>query len=60
MHAALTPCPHAPCAPRPYASALMPSPSPSQIRQRKFQMHNKEWLEVIDEDEAEEYAKPVS
>ena len=23
----------------------------SQIRQRKFQMHNKEWLEVIDEDE---------
>ena len=23
----------------------------SQIRQRKFQMHNKEWLEVVDEDE---------
>ena len=55
MHAALTPCPHAPCAPHPYA--LTPSsPPPLQIRQRKFHMHNKEWLEVIDEDEAEEYA----
>ena len=31
----------------------------SQIRQRKFQMHNKEWLEVIDEDEAEEYEDAV-
>ena len=31
----------------------------SQIRQRKFQMHNKEWLEVIDEDEAEEYEHAV-
>ena len=30
----------------------------SQIRQRKFQMHNKEWLEVVDEDEAEEYQAP--
>ena len=27
----------------------------SQIRQRKFAMHNQEWLEVVDEDEAEEY-----
>ena len=32
----------------------------SQIRQRKFQMHNKEWLEVIDEDEAEEYEDAVA
>jgi len=27
----------------------------AQIRQRKFAMHNHEWLEVVDEDEAEEY-----
>ena len=26
-----------------------------QIRQIKFRTHNKEWLEVVDEDEAEEY-----
>ena len=32
----------------------------SQIRQRKFQMHNKEWLEVVDEDEAEEYQDAVA
>jgi len=31
-----------------------------QIRQRKFQMHNKEWLEVVDEDEAEEYQDAVA
>jgi len=27
----------------------------AQIRQRKFQMHNHQWLELVDEDEAEEY-----
>ena len=31
-----------------------------QIRQRKFAMHNKEWLEVVDEDEAEEYQDAVA
>ena len=31
-----------------------------QIRQRKFQMHNREWLEVVDEDEAEEYNDAVA
>ena len=31
-----------------------------QIRQRKFQMHNQEWLEVVDEDEAEEYQDAVA
>jgi len=31
-----------------------------QIRQRKFQMYNKEWLEVVDEDEAEEYRDAVA
>ena len=51
----------APCTP----PSRLPSPPPlrrlvaSQIRQRKFQMHNKEWLEVIDEDEAEEYEDAV-
>ena len=37
-----------------------PASLPLQIRQRKFQMHNKEWLEVIDEDEAEEYEDAVA
>jgi len=27
----------------------------AQIRQRKFEMHNKEWLDAVDEDEVEEY-----
>jgi len=27
----------------------------SQIRERKFAMHNSQWLELVDEDEAEEY-----
>ena len=31
-----------------------------QIRQRKFQMHNKEWLEVIDEDEFNRSDRPFS
>ena len=26
-----------------------------QIRQRRFATHNREWLEIVDEDEAEEY-----
>ena len=30
----------------------------SQIRQRKFAMHNQEWLEGVDEDEAEEDQAP--
>ena len=37
-----------------------PASLPLQIRQRKFQMHNKEWLEVVDEDEAEEYQDAVA
>ena len=32
----------------------------SQIRQRKFQMHNHQWLELVDEDEAEEYQDAVA
>ena len=55
--------PRRPHARRPHASPLTPALTPlrrrSQIRQRKFQMHNKEWLEVIDEDEAEEYEDAV-
>jgi len=27
----------------------------SQIRERKFALHNQQWLELVDEDEAEEY-----